>query len=259
MYENEIVFLIFACSATFALISIGFVTLMYFFNKAKRKHLIDQKEKELYFLNEIHNVKTEIQRDTLNAISSDLHDNIGQLLSYTKIHIQQLNKTHPSAKLNEIKSVISEAIAEVRSISKTLRVEDLATFKLTDALETESLRINKFEGISATFKAGQINGSLSKDTEIIIFRIAQEFLNNSLKHSRANEVLISLEDQHSSLVMELSDNGIGFNSESQNYAQGSGHKSMYSRAKLINAKLTLESIENVGTSLILNIPNKLYE
>ena len=90
---------------------------------------------------------------------------------------------------------------------------------------------------------------IASDHGLILFRIVQECINNVIKHSRSKEMKLLVEDSPKIIKIMINDDGVGFNLETEN--DGSGLRSMASRAQLIGAKLSISSVENQGTKVTI--------
>ncbi len=251
MLDQDIAFLVFSTSITFLLISIGLILFIIFFSRSKRAMLLDKQKAELRFVKEINKIKIEIQSNTLNKISKELHDNVGQLLTLAKIHTNHLVQHQPSKQVTEIDSVLLQAIEEIRSISRSLNTDHLREFGLLSSVKGELQRLQRIDGLSINYDVTGTSFGFARETEIVIYRIIQEFITNSLKHSNASEINVTLEYKDPSLAVLMSDNGKGF--DPGDIVKGSGLENMRNRAKLINADLNISSQTDQGTKLTLTI------
>ena len=94
---------------------------------------------------------------------------------------------------------------------------------------------------------------LEKAVEIAVYRIIQEFINNSIKHSKATKILIDLKNEDDSLLLNLKDNGIGFNINDLTL-RGQGLRNIKTRIKSFNGNVNIKSIINKGTEFDIEIP-----
>ncbi|MEZ4782093.1 MAG: histidine kinase [Flavobacteriaceae bacterium] len=236
----------------------GLVILFFIvFQKRKNKLLLDKIQREREFEEELVKTQTEIQEQTLKNVGQELHDNIGQLLSVANMQLSLVSSLAQDSiknKVEDTKSVIGDAIKEVRGLSKVLNSEVILNFGLNKSVKNEIDRINKLNRINAKLKfEGQENDIVSKDA-IILFRIFQEFLSNTLKYAEATTFKINLNYLNDKLIITAYDNGKGFNVEK--VEKGSGLINMRDRAALIQAKFNLTSQQEIGTKLELEYPIK---
>ncbi|RIA09910.1 hypothetical protein OE09_1756 [Flavobacteriaceae bacterium MAR_2010_72] len=235
----------------------GLVILFFIvFQKRKNKLLLDKIKQQQAFDDEIRKTQNEIQEQTLKHIGWELHDNVGQLLSYASM---QLNLIASKAsddlkiKVNETKDVIKESLKEVRLLSKSLNNEVILNIGFEESITNELNRLKKMKFASAELHIKGNKVSLTnKKHEIIIFRILQEFFSNSVKYSEAKNLKVELDYQQTELHIKASDDGVGFDIETQQ--KGSGLINMKSRAELIQARFELKSMPEQGVTMSLVYP-----
>jgi signal transduction histidine kinase len=218
------------------------------FIRKKTTLLIEQKEKDMHFEKELATSQVEMKEQTLNYIGQELHDDLGQKLSVVRLRQNQLlTRLDNSEKeeLNELNELLGECIQDIRNLSKTLITEQIIHFGLVESIEREIQRIKKLRLLQIEFVTQKNDIDITPKHGLILFRIIQESINNILKHSRAKNVSIQLEDDHEILKITISDNGKGFNTNIMR--DGSGLKNMELRAKLIHAEFSIESKLEEGT------------
>lgn len=250
MHENEnIIFFLFASSLALIIVVTGFVLFVSLFFRAKRKSFLEKQEAKLNFQKELNKVSSEIQTQTLDNIGRELHDNIGQLLAVTKIHADNISEDQPSEPITEMSNILGQTIQEVRYLSQSLNKDRFEKIGFEDTLTLEAERINKLKGIQFNLTCkNEKEFELDKGRGLILFRIIQEFISNTLKYSRADQIDFSIEYSSFEMTVEGRDNGVGFDMKDQLSSKGSGILNMNNRAKLIGAILHLKSEVDVGTS-----------
>lgn len=253
--DHDVIFFLFASSMTLVIVVTGFVLFVSLFFRAKRKALLEKQEAKLNFQKELNSVGNEIQIETLNHIGRELHDNIVQLLVVSKIHADDLAEEHPSKTSEELKRTIHHTIQEIRDLSRSLNSERFEKIGFENALKAEVERINKLKTIHCSI---QISGSsdfvLNHSRGLILFRIVQEFVSNTLKHGEASKIHFTLEKKVDEICIQCEDNGIGFQVIDLKNNAGSGILNMESRSKVIGATFQLESIPEQGTKIRIIIP-----
>lgn len=248
--RNMLLYVIIVMIIIVAFIIVFFVV----FQKRKNKLLIKQFKQQQEFENEIAETRIEIQELTLKTVGQELHDNVGQMLAFTKLQIASLSAlVHDEVlklKIEDAKSVLSDSIQEVRSLSKSLNSDVIANFGLLEALKNEADRCNSSEVIFVNLIIkGEVVKLKDIKHELVLYRIIQEFLSNTLKYARATEVTITLNYQPHQLDITVFDNGIGFKENEIN--KGSGLINMSSRAEMIDTTFSLKSRAGEGTELHL--------
>ncbi|MFI1743226.1 sensor histidine kinase [Thalassobellus sediminis] len=208
------------------------------------------------FEEEITLAQTETQEQTLKNIGWELHDNVGQLLSFASMQLSILKMQvadDVKDKFSDTTHALRQSLSEVRALSKTLNNEVVLNIGFEKSITNELNRLKKMKFNSAELKIiGDKVDFSNRKHEIIIFRILQEFLSNSVKYSEAKNLEITLDYKPDKLLITAKDDGVGFNI--RNIEMGSGLINMKSRAALINAELEIVSKLKGGVLLTLNYP-----
>jgi PAS domain S-box-containing protein len=197
----------------------------------------------------------ETEENERRRISELLHDSVSQLLYGIKLNLQQLkaDKENEDA-LATINSLLNDAVKETRNISFELAPSVLTDFGLPATIEELAKRFSTPKLRIKTKMTG-LKTRLSLTIEIVIFRLIQELLNNCIKHSGADTVVISIK-KSKLLEIEVKDNGEGFNvNEQESRPTGSGLRSIRNRLNFYNGIMCIKSQPGDGT--IVNISLKL--
>ena len=240
------------------LIIITSLVILFFviFQKRKNKLLLDQIKQQQAFEEEIVQAQTETQEQTLKNIGWELHDNVGQLLSFASMQLSILKMQMTDDvkdKFKDTSEALSNSLKEVRALSKTLNNDVILNIGFEKSVTNELDRLKKMKFTSAELRiVGDKVDFENRKHEIIIFRILQEFLSNTVKYSEAKNISITLNYKPESLIITAKDDGKGFDIDK--VEKGSGLINMKSRVVLINAKLDLNSKPNEGVELVINYP-----
>lgn len=198
------------------------------------------------------------QDEERKRIAKDLHDGLGTLLSTARINVNTLEDKIPVG--NENKKLFDNALqiidklnSEVRYIAQNLMPETLNEFGLVAAVEELIDAINRTGKLKITFKHYELSNELEKQLETNLYRIIQEIVNNTIKHSKATQLSMELVQHEDSMVLLTEDNGIGFNSENKSQT-GMGIKNIQARLNLFNGALHIDSHSNKGTITTIEIP-----
>lgn len=245
MDEKEII--IIAAIAIPVTLVIIVIVLFTVFSRRKNRLLQEQEKAKKAFDRELAESQIEIREETLRNISWELHDNIGQLMTLAKIQAQMAQE-RPEL-LNEVSETIGTGIDELRSLSKLINPEALKSLSLQEAIGLEIERFNRLKFIAAELKVQGNVRPIESNTQIILFRILQEFFSNTIKHSRASTLKVVLNYSDELLTISAEDNGVGFD-KTDNF-MGIGLKNMKTRAQLINSTLKINSVKDHGTALHL--------
>jgi signal transduction histidine kinase len=200
----------------------------------------------------------ESQEAERKKIAAELHDSLGQNLIVIRNHALMAiagsgDPQRTAGKLEEISSAASEAIEEVREIARSLHPQQLDRLGLTNALTSLVDRAAAASPIRFLAAIEPIDGRLSKEAEINLFRIVQESLNNILKHSQATEAGISAEADSNGIAIRIYDNGQGFDPKGlAPERRGMGLTGMSERARAMGARYSLESSPGRGAVIRLD-------
>ncbi|MBC7888662.1 MAG: hypothetical protein H7Z13_12345 [Ferruginibacter sp.] len=209
------------------------------------------------FNHELLQTQIEIQEQTLQQVSRELHDNLGQVASLIKINLSTLQFSNPEKaieKIEDTKDLTRQLIADIKSLSVSLGSDRIAQVGLVKAIEIEVERLNKTGQFSASYELRGTAPVIDNDKSLILYRMAQEVLNNIIKHSRARHINILLHVNENIFILAFNDDGIGFNAEEKMNASGAGLHNLKSRAVLINAQLHIESLPGNGSSVTIALP-----
>lgn len=235
-------------------------------NEQKKMNALLEREKLLQQINlhqqELLKTKLEIQEQTFQNISAEIHDNIGQTLSFIKLSLNTIDINAQEAamsKLFELKALLTSAIQDLRDLAKTLNADHIDKIGLMNAID-QQLQFLKKTGLYTT--ALTVVGNVVKyesQRELIIFRIVQELLNNVVKHSAATAIDIVLDYQPKKMWITVKDNGKGFETGKQQDNKGLGLRNIHNRIALINGNISFESEENKGTAVTIELLSTAVE
>ena len=202
----------------------------------------------------------EIQEQAFQKISTEIHDNISLTLSLSKIYLHDLNfndRDDMFDKINLSVSLIKKAIGDLNGLSKSLNPDTIEKFGLIKSIEELVNDIRKTELFNINLQVNGVSHSPGISTELIIFRMIQESLNNIIRHANATEANISIGYERTGLTVLVRDNGSGFNTENLfSNNNGFGLNNMKKRATIINARLLVESQPQNGTAIMIHVPLK---
>jgi two-component system, NarL family, sensor kinase len=252
--DGEIKYVIIVATIV-ALVFIAIPVFFIAFYRNRRRHFEREKEQ---IQRELLHAKIEVQEQTLQHFCRELHDDIGQKLSVARILVNKLEnrKTDPHDKeeLTGISELLGEAISDMRNAVNTLNPDAINRFGFTGSLTNELKRINKTGMATCSLHiTGDNHENFSPQQELLLFRICQEFIQNSLKHASCSLINIHLDYEHQPFTMQLSDNGTGFEINGSE-AKGNGLKNMITRAKILGGALKISSSPGEGTAVYLTLP-----
>ncbi|MGG8497140.1 sensor histidine kinase [Tenacibaculum sp. TC6] len=255
--ESEIILTIIVSTILLLLFS---GAIIYFLFKYQRKRYFHQKEmlelKES-FSKILLNSKIQIQEQTLDHISKELHSNIGQLASLININLSEILHNPNKESILETKVLTKSLISELKSISTALNTDYIMKIGFEKALKNELNRVSKIMKYPVNFKVLGNSFSIGPEREIILFRLCQEVINNIIQYAQASKIDIVLEYNNDSIKLVIEDNGVGFDTdlarENRDKNSSTGLLNISKRAKVINAKVNIVSKLNFGTKVFLLI------
>lgn len=257
MEQTEIQLLVFVTTIIILILAITLIVFFFYFQQKKTAYLLKQRETQKRFQEEINKSRLEIQEQALQNISWEIHDNVGQLLSTAKMQLNMVQFTLPDelqSGVQETGNLISKSLEELRGLAKSLNPETIKNKGLITSITQEIDRFNRLNFINSSVEISEDYYNLSNEKEIILFRILQEFCNNTLKYAKAKNLNIVLNFNKDELIITAQDNGIGFDVNDTSKQTGIGLINMKSRGELIGAKIDLKSSKDNGTKLYIRCP-----
>ncbi len=205
--------------------------------------------------------KIEIQEETLNHISKELHANFSQLVSLININLSAiLPHCSDSIKENifETKALAKQVLGDLKALSVSLNTEHIMKIGIVKALENELARFSKTKRFVTNLTKTGVEYRLLPEREIILFRLCQEALNNILKYAKAKNIYVTFDFEKTVLTLKISDDGVGFDlgnvMKESGKNESTGILNMQKRAKLIDGVLDIESKIGEGTEITIVLP-----
>lgn len=261
MFQQDHEFLTSIIARTIILLLLGIfiISFLFFYQRKHNTHLTEKEVLQSQFHQELLKTQLEVQEQTMQTIGADLHDNIGQLLSLTSLTLNSVELDNAPKARQKIDAAIDltvRSIKEMRLLGKLLQGDQLVVMGLSEAINHEITWIEKSGQYKVSYtNDGEMPAVNSADKDLILFRILQEILNNIIKHAKATEINIKLDYQEAVLQLQVSDNGIGFNSGNLPAEQsGMGLQNIQKRAGIIGGEATILSNPDGGTTITVFIP-----
>jgi signal transduction histidine kinase len=240
-------------------IIIGLLLFAYYRQRVKKDKIIArQKIRQLEEEKKLLSAKAlvEGQEEERKRIAKELHDGLGVILSTAKMHFSKVveSKTDDPALINKATRLLEQAASDVRRISHNMMPGVLTKLGLVEAIEDILDEIDDIPGTTAIFSLTGEEIRLPENTEIMLFRVVQEMINNTLKHAEAIEIGVNMNFSTENLRISVSDNGKGFDLDEKLKSKSIGLRSIQSRIDFINGNLKIESKPGHGTSYNMIIP-----
>jgi len=249
---------IYFLTGTGTILIILFVFLFYQ-NKARKDKIIAQQkirqledEKKLLAARSI----VDGQEEERKRIANELHDGLGVLLSTAKIQFSAIKDKNPENQplIDKATKLIEQAAGDVRKISHNMMPGLLTRFGLFEAVEDLFENLNDGDAMSAELRFNGAPCRLAENQEIMLYRIVQEMVNNSLKHAEASKVFLGFDVMAKMLKVNYSDNGKGFDPEKIRISKSLGLTSIHSRVKFLGGELAIDAHPGLGVKYSFEIP-----
>lgn len=203
------------------------------------------------------------QEQERNRLARELHDGLGQSLSALKMYLRAIQRHLPKEAetiredFEDAQKMLRDTIEETRKISRGLSPTLLENLGLTAAVKYLLDEFSKYHKTKITFDADDIQDSFSHQTQINLFRVCQEAINNIAKHSLPTKVSVTIKRQDGRVNFCIKDNGVGFDlkkfrKEDQS-EKGMGIGAMDERLRMIGSHLTIASQTGSGTEISFSV------
>jgi signal transduction histidine kinase len=209
------------------------------------------------FSEELLKSQLEMQEETFNRISQEIHDNVGQVMSLAKVQINIMTESNDMNRemLNDVKVNIGKAMTDLRDIARSLSSDRIRTIGVHTAALSEAERLNKSGIIQIDVEVEGQEQKMQEDKKLILFRIIQESIQNIIKHAKASETVIQFQYESDHLLTRITDNGSGFDpQERMMLNSGLGLSNITTRAMLAGGNSQIQSAPGQGTCITINMP-----
>jgi signal transduction histidine kinase len=258
--ERSTIIISIAVTSAFILLLISFIAFVLFlYQRRQRSHQRGIEQLKSNFEKTLLSTQLEIQEQTFQNISREIHDNIGLSLTLAKLNLNtiqwnQIVQTREKV-INSV-DFISKAIEDLSYISKTLHTDYIEENGLLNALDLEIKKIRKLGIFNVQYDVTGSPVYMKTQKELVIFRVIQEVLNNSIKHSQASELRLILNYLQNNVMIEISDNGKGFHQDASDNEtkKGTGLMNIVKRASFIEGTCEVKTEPGKGTKVFMQIP-----
>ena len=210
-------------------------------------------------LSEIPRKLVEAQEQERARIGRELHDDIGQRLALLSVQMQQLQDdplilSDARSRMGELQKQTSELAADVQSLSHELHSARLQYFGIAVAMRGFCQEFGEQQKVEVDFEAHDLPSLVSPDTSLCFYRVLQEALHNSAKHSGVRRLEVRLWGTSNEIHLTVRDSGAGFEREAARESRGLGLISMEERLKLLKGTLSIDSQPKRGTTIHASVP-----
>lgn len=256
MGKTEYLLITIVFNLFFLLFMVAIIMYMWQYKKKKKENELLLAFEKNKHQKELLTSQLEIQKLTMQEIGREIHDNIGQKLTLASLYIQgnlYENKTlEGNENMQNINTIINESLSDLRQLSKTLTDDSIAKRNIVALLQLECDKVNKIKKCILKHYDGIDKIEISYHLKSMLLRIAQEFIQNSLKHSQCDGIQLHLSHESNYISLKISDDGKGFDVSNQN-SLGIGLQNMKKRTQSVGGTFLLESGTS-GTQLTLKFP-----
>ena len=261
---------ILALVLTGTIIVLGIIGFLYHRNNQQKKALLEassilqqqrinelEKEKKLLAAEAV----LQGQEEERHRLAKDLHDGLGGILSGTKYAFSNMKNsliiTPENAEAFERSmAMLDKSILELRRVAHNMMPEALVKFGLDTALQDFCNSINQSGAVTIRYQSFDIDdSSIPQSSASVVYRVIQELINNILKHAAAKNALVQLVRKNDALSITVEDDGKGFDKNILQNSNGIGYLNLQNRVSYLNGTLDVETAENKGTSVNIEIPN----
>lgn len=239
------------------IIAVGVVLLTQQFHKNLYRQKLKAEELKNIYQAELLRSSIQVQEDERKRIAQDMHDELGAVLSITKMHLLQLEEKEKNnmgellPALQNIRSLTEASLISMRRVSHELMPQQLETFGLVKTLESVAAQANKTGNIEVNIITSPNLPELSWPVKLGLYRMIMELINNTLKHAGAKNILVQLKATQNNITCTYTDDGTGY--KKSDSPDGLGHKSIEGR---VNALAGSVSFNNTGNGFegVITIP-----
>ncbi|WP_083927719.1 sensor histidine kinase [Niabella aurantiaca] len=196
------------------------------------------------------------QEEERSRLAKDLHDGVGGLLSGVKLSLSNMkgNVFLSEENAKAVATIIGQldsSIHELRRVSHNMMPEALIKFGLKEALENYCESIDQSGKLNVRLQTYGLEQRMEQDTEIILYRVVQELLNNVVKHADARQALVQLVREPDKFTLTVEDDGKGFDSSDPQHRKGAGLQNIQARAGYLNGIVDIRTRPGEGTSVTI--------
>lgn len=196
------------------------------------------------------------QEQERGRLARDLHDGLGGLLSSTKITLSQLtDKIASPVKSDMQKSLLQldTAVEELRRVAHNLMPDLLQRYGLQEALQDYAARMSN-DQLDIDVQFLHYTNQLTKEKQLLVYRIIQELVNNCIKHAKPKQIIIQIVEESDTYSITVEDDGQGFDIKQVKGNQSAGLHNIQSRIDFLKGKFNIHSEIELGTSVEIEFP-----
>jgi len=257
--DKQIIWIVLIGSFITLLLVAFLVSFVYFHQRRHFAFLREKQQIRSQFQEELLKTRLEIQEETFKSISEEIHDNIGQTLSFIKLNMNTMSvsmseKDHD--KWVESKELLTKVIQDLRHLSKSLNTDFIQQLGLVNAIRQQLSLLERTGLYQIGLTVEGERWPLPASKELLLYRVIQELLNNVVKHAEAVNVRVAMDYNPDCLNVTVSDDGKGFEPEEMTQGEqgGIGLRNIVNRIAMMEGSVTLKSSPGAGTVVVIYLP-----
>lgn len=253
---SEIAFVIVAGTLLFVFLIFIIIVFFMIYQKRKTKVELERIEERQKFEKEISEAQSEIREETMRFISQELHDNIAQTLTVTSLTLNRVETSN--AIISDTQKALNHTIEQVRLLSKTLNTDNLLEDGFLNSLDFEIERLKKLNRWNIDYFNDIKTLKLTQESQLLLFRVFQELINNLIKYAQAENVVIEFEETNTHYKLSIIDDGNQYdffeNANEVGLNKGLGLKGIIKRVGLLKGTIHAQRNIKKGMTINLEIP-----
>lgn len=260
MFSDPVTIIFIVGTAILILFAFTLIIFLIIHKKKRYEHLLEKQQIENDYQNQLLLSRIEAQEQSFKYFSEEIHDNIGQLLSIVKMQLYDIKSSSREeaivVKSGNCVELMGKAITDLRNISHSFNTSFVSNAGLAAAIAKDFEYIRSAKNIKCTLHQSGDEYSLGGERELLVFRIVQEAVANALKHATPSAIDVFLHYLPEHLWVIIEDNGSGFDT-ARTARGGIGLNNMRMRAGLLDGSLSVDSQQEQGTRINLQVRNTL--
>lgn len=245
------------------LLALGLIVFVVLYQKRLIQHQEQLRQLQATRQYQVLETTMQAQEEERRRVARDLHDEVGSMLSLVKLNLYQLTNSIKGAGDEvrgaeaNIKKLLDEVIGSVRRISYDLMPVVLDKMGLVQALEALRRSVPASSGVTVVLECNDKSRRLAPKQELVLYRMVQELLSNTLKHANASTITLKLLFSENEVALYFADDGIGidYGKQEKELGQGGiGVVSLQSRVELMKGQMYMQSLPGMGTQVEIKIP-----
>ena len=252
--NQQYIYTIILTTIAILLLLIGLIAVLFITNRQKLKQQSEVANIRLAYEQELRQVSAEVSEHMMERFAQELHDNIGHILTTMRLQIENRKLDVPTLEpaFRPIEMSLDDATKQLKLLSRSLNTDYVNNIGLKAAIEIEVEKLRQLRRIEVQYAAGNGSFELDMNQELMVFRIFQEMLHNTMKHSKAQNVAITVQPGEL-VLLKVHDDGKGFDmGETMQSFRSSGLGNMKKRAQLAGLECTIETSPGAGCTYTIS-------